>query len=154
MSILDTNIDALIQAEQAKLEELLKVKEEQQKKLAALKLVADEFAVITAKYSITENEYYQSIASDIEEWIKNSPEAAIHASLTRHFGKAAAKAEKVAFKADSQVKVSTLPKPTLKVGSYRNPATQEVVEKIKRNPRQLDQWVAEYGFAIVRTWKE
>lgn len=43
--------------------------------------------------------------------------------------------------------------PRLEVGSYRNPTTGETVEKIKRNPKQLDQWLAEYGLAKVQSWK-
>lgn len=43
--------------------------------------------------------------------------------------------------------------PRLVVGTYRNPNTNETVEKIKRNPKVLDQWLAEYGFTTVQNWK-
>ena len=69
-------------------------------------------------------------------------------SLKRHFEKALSKDGRKVAK-----KPSTLPKPKLAVGTYKNPATNEKVEKIKRNPRQLDQWIEEYGFQTVRTWK-
>jgi len=66
--------------------------------------------------------------------------------LKKHFEKALKKEER-------KDKVSSLPKPKLAVGRYKNPATHETVEKIKRNPRQLEDWINEYGFEVVRTWK-
>lgn len=43
--------------------------------------------------------------------------------------------------------------PRLEVGTYHNPKTGDFVEKIKRNPKMLDSWVAEFGFAMVQSWK-
>jgi hypothetical protein len=61
--------------------------------------------------------------------------------------------KKEARKEGKKEKTSTLPKPKLEVGRYKNPATHEIIEKIKRNPRQLEDWINEYGFETVRTWK-
>lgn len=44
--------------------------------------------------------------------------------------------------------------PKLLVGVYRNPHTGEAIEKIKRNPKPLDQWIEEYGFDTVAGWKQ
>ncbi|MDO6682939.1 MULTISPECIES: hypothetical protein [unclassified Oceanobacter] len=144
VSILETNIDELIEAEQKKLAELIQAKADQQKKYAALNDIAEAFQSALTQHGVSEKEYYQYIASDLENWIKSNPESALYESLQKHFTKAALKVQKT----------SSLPLPKLKVGKYRNPATQEVVEKIKRSPKLLDQWIEEYGFAVVRTWKE
>ncbi|MFK4754360.1 MULTISPECIES: hypothetical protein [Oceanospirillaceae] len=144
VSILDTNIDELIEAEQKKLAELIQAKADQQKKYAALNDIAEAFQSALTQYGVTEKEYYQYIAADLENWIKDNQDSPMYESLLKHFNKAALKVQKT----------SSLPQPKLKVGKYRNPATQVVVEKIKRSPKLLDQWIAEYGFAVVRTWKE
>ena len=146
---LNTNIDDLIAAEQKKLEQLMLAKKELDAKREALKEVSAEFNSIYEKYGITENEYFASIADNLEEWIKDSVDAPIYQSLAKHFERQANKVEK----APAAEKTSSLPKPKLKVGTYRNPATGETVAKIKRSPKILDQWIEEYGFAIVRTWK-
>ncbi|WP_221794246.1 hypothetical protein [Oceanobacter mangrovi] len=156
MSLLDTNLDELIQNERAKLEELLRLKEQQQQKIDALQSITSEFDAGLKKHGISANEYFGFIAGNLEQWIKGAENLPIYDSLAKHFSKVAAKAAAAAAAnpvAEPAEKVSTLPKPKLKVGSYRNPATNEVVEKIKRNPKQLDQWVEDYGFAVVRTWK-
>lgn len=146
---LDTNIDDLIAAEQEKLEQLMLAKKEIEEKKEMLKEVAAEFDSIFEKYGITENEYYAFISENLEAWIKEASETPLYDSLSKHFEKQANKAEK-----NSAVeKTSSLPKPKLKVGTYRNPATGEAVQKIKRSPKILDQWIEEYGFAVVRTWK-
>jgi len=79
---------------------------------------------------------------------KEEVPSSIYNNLKRHFEKSIARDGR-----KGEKKSSSLPKPKLAVGTYRNPATQEKVEKIKRNPRQLDQWIEEYGFQTVRTWK-
>lgn len=147
--ILDTNIDELIAAEEQKIERLKIAKKELEAKREALKDITSEFDSIMENHGITENDYFSSIAGELESWVLESPDSAIYKSLAKHFGKQAAKAEKM----PTAEKKSTLPKPKLKVGSYRNPATGETVQKIKRSPKILDQWIEEYGFAIVRTWK-
>ena len=147
---LNTNIDDLIAAEQKKLEQLMLAKKELDAKREALKEVSAEFNSIFEKYGITENEYFVSVADKLENWVKESYDNPIYQSLSKHFERQASKAEKASTTAE---KTSSLPKPKLKVGTYRNPATGETIAKIKRSPKILDQWIEEYGFAIVRTWK-
>lgn len=147
VSLIDTNIDALIEAEKAKLEQLMQARDEQKKKQENLKKLNEEYFSNLRKYGISEYEYFNSKADSIEQWITSVPESSLYAALQKHFAKQAAKQEQ------QPEKVSTLPKPKLKAGSYRNPATNEVIEKIKRSPKKLEQWVEEYGFPTVRTWK-
>ena len=86
----------------------------------------------------------------IEELGKTERPGRIYESLKKHFEKAIKKDTR---KEGKKEKVSTLPKPKLAIGRYKNPATHETIEKIKRNPRQLEDWINEYGFETVRTWK-
>ncbi|MEK9714095.1 MAG: hypothetical protein VW258_16150 [Thalassolituus sp.] len=151
MSVFDQDIDKQIRQHQQKIEELEQLKKDQEKKVEGLK----EFDVVIKRIcnqnALTENELYVSRSAQIEEWIKGmANEAApssIYNNLKRHFEKA------IGRDAKKGEKKSSLPKPKLAVGTYRNTATHEKVEKIKRNPRQLDQWIEEYGFQTVRTWK-
>ena len=148
-NFLGTNIDELIAAEEKKIEQLKLAKKEQDEKQEALKELTSEFESILENYGVTEAEYFATISEKLELWVRDSEGSAIYSSLSKHFEKQANKADK----ALADPKVSSLPKPKLKVGTYRNPATGETVQKIKRSPKILDQWIEEYGFAIVRTWK-
>ncbi|MCY0967182.1 hypothetical protein [Parathalassolituus penaei] len=151
MSILDQDIDKQIQQHQQRILELEQLKKDHEKKLEGLKEFDLAIKRLCNQNSLTEAELYVSRSEQIEAWLvemsrQESP-SSIYNNLKKHFDRAQARGGK-------REKKSTLPKPKLAVGVYRNPATQEKVEKIKRNPRQLDQWIAEYGFETVRTWKE
>lgn len=41
---------------------------------------------------------------------------------------------------------------TLKMGRYLNPHSGEEIDKIRRNPKQLDDWIDQYGIETVKTW--
>lgn len=154
MSVFATDIDKQIQQHQLKIQELEKLKVDQEKKFEGIKEFEVQIKRLCNQNSLTEEELYVSRAEKIEEWLvgmaKSDTPSSIYKNLKKHFEKVIAKEARGAGKAE---KVSTLPKPKLPVGLYQNPATNEKVEKIKRNPRQLDEWIAEYGFEIVKTWK-
>lgn len=151
MSALDQDIDKQIQQHQQRIAELEQLKKDHEKKLEGLKEFDLAVKRLCNQNSLTEAELYVSRSEQIEAWIvemsrQESP-SGIYNNLKKHF-------ERSMNRAGKREKKSSLPKPKLAVGIYRNPATHEKVEKIKRNPRQLDQWIAEYGFETVRTWKE
>ena len=104
--------------------------------------------------ALTEAELYVSRGDQIISWIEalgqDDRPGRIYETLKKHFEKVL---KKEARKEGKKEKTSTLPKPKLEVGRYKNPATHEIIEKIKRNPRQLEDWINEYGFETVRTWK-
>ncbi|MAE20897.1 MAG: hypothetical protein CMK92_00540 [Pseudomonas sp.] len=151
MSVFDQDIEKQIRQHQQKIAELEQLKKDQEKKIEGLKEFETAIKRLCNQNALTENELYVSRSEQIEEWIKGLAKdpapSSIYANLKRHFEKAISRDGK------KGEKKSSLPKPKLAVGTYRNPATQEKVEKIKRNPRQLDQWIEEYGFQTVRTWK-
>ena len=154
MSVFATDIDKQIQQHQQKIQELEKLKVDQEKKFEGIKEFDVQIKRLCNQNSLTEEELYVSRAEKIENWIvglsQNESPSSIYKNLKKHFEKVIAKEARGGAKA---TKPSTLPKPKLAVGVYQNPATHEKVEKIKRNPRQLDEWIAEYGFEIVKTWK-
>ncbi len=152
MTAFASDIDKQIQQHQKKIEELEVMKKAQAKKLEGLKEFDEQIKRLCNQNSLSEEELYVSRSEQIENWLtgmaKEENPSSIYMNLKRHFEKSLSKDGRKAAK-----KVSTLPKPKLAVGTYKNPATNEKVEKIKRNPRQLDQWIEEYGFQTVRTWK-
>ncbi|MAD43437.1 MAG: hypothetical protein CMI02_16880 [Oceanospirillaceae bacterium] len=152
MSVFDIDIDKQIKQHQQKIQELEELRKAQEKKLEGIKEFETVIQRLCNQNSLTENELYVSRAEQIEQWIlgmaKEDNPSSIYTNLKKHFARTAPRGPRA--KAEKE---SSLPKPKLPVGTYRNPATQEKVEKIKRNPKQLDQWIEEHGFAMVRTWK-
>lgn len=155
MSVFANDIEKQIQQHQQKIQELEKLKVDQAKKFEGIKEFDVQIKRLCNQNSLSENELYVSRSEQIEEWIvglsKSDNPSSIYNNLKKHFEKVVAR--EVRGKAGKSDKVSALPKPKLPIGLYQNPATHEKVEKIKRNPRQLDEWISEYGFEIVKTWK-
>lgn len=149
MSIFDLDIDKQIKAYQQKIEELEAQRAAHEKKLEGIKEFDEIIQRLCNANSLTEEELYVSRSEQIEKWIiglARNP-SSIYLGLQKHFAKVSGKTVK-------EEKKSSLPKPKLPIGVYEHPFTHERVEKIKRNPRQLDQWIDEHGFATVRTWKK
>jgi hypothetical protein len=152
VSILDQDIDKQIQQHQQKIVELEQMKKDHEKKLEGLQEFNLAIKNLCDQNSLSESELYVSRSEQIEAWLiemsRMDTPSSIYTNLKKHFERSIARGSK------RVEKKSALPKQKLAVGTYCNPATQEKVEKIKRNPRQLDQWIAEYGFDTVRGWKE
>lgn len=151
MSVFDKDIDKEIQQHQQKILELEALKKAQEKKLAGIQEFNEYVTRLCNQNELTESELFVARSEQIEAWIvgmgKQSNPSSIYANLKKHFERALNRDNK------ADKKPSSLPKPKLAIGRYKNPATNETIEKIKRNPRQLDEWIKEYGFEVVRTWK-
>lgn len=151
MSVLNNDIDKQIEQHQLKIQELEQLKKDHEKKLEGIKEFDLEIKRLCNQRSLSEAELFVSRSEKIESWIlemsKLDSPSSIYINLKKHYERAAARGNK-------KEKPTTLPKPKLAVGTYRNPATNESVEKIKRNPRQLDEWINEYGLEVVKTWKQ
>ena len=152
MSAFQFEIDKEIEAHKKKIAELEQLKLDQEKKFEGFKEFEQTIKRLCNQMSLTEAELYVSRGDQITQWIIDSGKAAkpgrVYETLKKHFEKVIKREER-----NGGSKASSLPKPKLVVGTYQNPATNEKVEKIKRNPRQLDEWIEEYGFEVVRTWK-
>ena len=154
MSGIQQELDKEIELHKKKIAELEQLKLDQEKKIEGFVEFDQTIQRLCNQMALTEAELYVSRGDQILEWIqelgKTENPGRIYEGLKKHFEKALKKDGR---KAERKEKVSSLPKPKLPVGRYKNPATHEAIEKIKRNPRQLDEWVNEYGFEVVRTWK-
>lgn len=147
--MLDTNLDEQIKLYEKKIKELKLSKKEQEKKLETIEELNNYIARFCEKKDINLEDVYASQTSDIEKWIKslakNNADSRFYLNLKKHFQSSVSTSNKVKKKISS--------KPRLEIGVYEHPQTKEKVEKIKRNPKQLDDWIEEYGLDTVQTWK-
>lgn len=149
MSAFDLDIDRQIKQHQQKIEELEQLRLDYAKKIEGFKEFDTQIKRLCNENSLTEEELYVSRSEQIEQWLvgmaKQENPSSIYLNLSKHFARRSSKT-----RAD---KPSSLPKPKLAVGVYEHPYTKQRIEKIKRNPRELDQWIDEHGLSVVRTWK-
>jgi len=150
VSAIQQELDKEIELHKKKIAQLEQLKLDQEKKIEGFTEFDQTIKRLCNQMALTEAELYVSRGDQILAWVQDLAKAEkpgrIYESLKKHFEKALKKEER-------KDKVSSLPKPKLAVGRYKNPATHETVEKIKRNPRQLEDWINEYSFEVVRTWK-
>lgn len=150
VSAIQQELDKEIELHKKKIAELEQMKLDQEKKIEGFTEFDQTIKRLCNQMALTEAELYVSRGDQILNWIQDLGKAEkpgrIYETLKKHF-------EKALKKEGRKEKTSSLPKPKLPVGRYKNPATHETIEKIKRNPRQLEDWINEYGFEVVRTWK-
>ncbi|MFT6189606.1 MAG: hypothetical protein ACJAW8_001523 [Oleispira sp.] len=154
MRAIQQELDKEIELHKKKIAELEQLKLDQEKKIEGFVEFDQTIKRLCNNMALTEAELYVSRGDQIISWIEalgqDDRPGRIYETLKKHFEKVL---KKEARKEGKKEKTSTLPKPKLEVGRYKNPATHEIIEKIKRNPRQLEDWINEYGFETVRTWK-
>jgi hypothetical protein len=154
VSAIQQELDKEIELHKKKIVELEQLKLDQEKKVEGFNEFEQTIKRLCNQMALTEAELYVSRGDQILAWIEGMGKAEkpgrIYDTLKKHFEKVLKKDSR---KEGRKEKVSTLPKPKLPVGRYKNPANHETIEKIKRNPRQLEDWINEYGFETVRTWK-
>ncbi|QQD23684.1 hypothetical protein GJQ55_03920 [Venatoribacter cucullus] len=154
MSVFDLDIDKQIKQHQQKIQELEALRITHEKKLEGVKEFAEQIQRLCNQNNLTEEELYVSRSEQIENWIvgmaKQDNPSSIYQNLRKHFARTAPRGPRAA----KEEKTSSLPKPKLAVGTYEHPVSHQRVTKVKRNPRELDQWIEEFGFAVVRTWKK
>lgn len=158
MSPFDSDIDKQISGFHQKIKELEELKVLQAQKLESIKEFQDMVQRLTNQYGVEEGELYVARSMQILEWIKGmsrmSDKPSIYSNLKDHFEKVARLEERKGAKSgkiSSKKSINTEPK--LIVGTYRNPATGENIEKIKRTPKGLMEWVMDHGFETVSSWK-
>jgi len=113
------------------------------------------------KFGLTERDLFLMKSAPIVEWVKNVGEAetqpGFYEDLKDYFYKLLEKDVKSDLRKKTVPKAKKIPgavKPTLVIGVYRNPITEEVVEKKRRNPKPLDLWLEEFGLETVSSWKQ
>lgn len=157
VSAIQQELDKEIELHKKKIAELEQLKLDQEKKMEGLEEFDQTIKRLCNLMALTEAELYASRGDDIVSWIQNLSRTEnpgrIYEALKKHFAKELKKDLKKDGHKVVKSKTSSLPKPKLSIGRYKNPATQQIIEKIKRNPKPLDEWIEEFGFEVVRTWK-
>jgi hypothetical protein len=148
-------IEQQIAEHQAKLEalqgEMARVERKKEGVIAFDKALVN----LAAEYDMAEEEFFVARSEEIVNWLvgqlndDNAPDfvqslkARVARTLKR--GDSASRTRKITAKKPSE--------PKLETGHYRNRFTGATVEKKKRNPKALNDWIAEHGLDEVKTWK-
>jgi len=143
------------------IEELEVQKHAEIKKLEGITAFNEAISEITEKYGISEYELLLSRQDVIFSWLKDMGKQAspahifdkLHELFSKHTLKVG-KPRKISngkTAGDKEVKKTAGSK--LPTGRYKNPHTGEIIEKIKRAPKQLEHWLEEHGEDIVAAWR-
>lgn len=147
-----SKIDKKIDSLRRELQEAEAQKEQEVDRLKGLEHADAHLQAFYAQHELSESDLYLHKAAAITKWLKSleadDDRPDFFAELQSFFVRlASGKKTRVAAAAKTAG-------PRLEIGFYVNPFTGEEVKKVKRNPRQLDQWLDEHGIEIVRTWKK
>lgn len=146
-------IDRKIEQAREELERLEAERRAQEKKVEGFKAFENDILKVCSDFGVSREELFLSQGDNIVEWVKSLSKLAerpeVYNDLKSYFARVIAR-EGNTRKAPTKAKASG---PKLEVGKYKNPNTGEVIEKIKRNPKTLDNWLEEYGFETVKGWK-
>lgn len=154
---LNQDYDQQIADLRRKMEEIETLKNMHVKKLEGVQRFQDFVATLVRDYGMTESELFVTRADAIVEWIKaagkgSGEQPLFWQQLRDHFATVASKPARGAGQRGAKKEKDPINNPTLPTGVYRNPLTGERVEKKRRNPKQLDSWIDEFGFTEVRSW--
>jgi hypothetical protein len=146
------DIDKKIEDYKKEIAKLEENRAKQAKKAEGFATFAKSIDQFCADYGVSEEELFLSqsdrLLASVKTLSKRQPRPDLVNDLKAYFIRLAQR-EGVSKK--SVLKQTAGPR--LAVGSYRNSKTGETIEKIKRNPKTLDLWIEEYGFATVQSWK-
>lgn len=157
---LNQTIEEQISDLEKQLADLKTAKEQEARKRAGLDRYDAVLSTFLSETGLTEGEVFLARSEQLVTWLKAvakqdfQPKVfeelrALFASLPkegsrkRAAAKPAGKAKPVKGKTDG-----------LSTGLYVNPQTGESVEKKRRNPKELEQWVTQHGLSTVQGWKQ
>ncbi|SEA08313.1 hypothetical protein [Microbulbifer marinus] len=149
-------IEQQIAEHQAKIEELQEQMARAERKKEGIIAFDKALVNLAAEYQMEEEELFVARGEQIVDWLvgqlddESAPEfiQTLKARVAR-----ALKKEGEAPRRTRRASANGSGEPKLEVGHYRNPYTGGTVEKKKRNPKQLNQWVEEHGLEKVKKWK-
>ncbi|WP_237067506.1 hypothetical protein [Microbulbifer guangxiensis] len=148
-------IEQQIAEHQAKIEELQEQMARAERKKEGVIAFDKALVNIAAEHQMEEEELYVARGERIVEWLvsqlsdEDAPDfvktlkARVARSLKRQ-GETPRRTRRATAKSSE---------PKLETGHYRNPYTGATIEKKKRNPKQLNQWIEEHGLETVKEWK-
>lgn len=154
MSI-EVEYDRQLEDLRKKMAELETLKNMHVRKLEGVNRFQDAVQKFLNEYGLTEAETFVARSDAIVEWIKASEKGEppmYWRQLKDYFAEVLVKERAPVKKKGGKKVKDPIKDPTLPTGVYRNPFTQAKLEKKRRNPRQLDEWIAEFGFTEVRSW--
>ena len=152
---LENEYDKQLAELRRKMAELETLKTMHVKKLEGVQRFQDLMAQLVKEYGMSESELFVARSESIVNWIKASGKdepPLFWRQLKEYFAAVIEKEQKPAKRGGKKKEKDPINNPTLPTGVYRSPFTNEKVEKKRRNPRQLDEWIAEFGFTEVRSW--
>ncbi|MFZ5755359.1 MAG: hypothetical protein ACOY3X_00480 [Pseudomonadota bacterium] len=152
---LDKDYDQQIAELRRKMEELETLKNMHVRKLEGVQRFQELIATLVKEFGLTESELFVARSEAIVNWIKasarESGEPPLYwKQLRDHFAAVIEREQKPGRR--GAAKKDPINNPVLPTGVYRNPLTGERIEKKRRNPKQLDNWIDEFGFTEVRSW--
>ena len=152
------DFDKQISEFKKKIEELEEQKASAERRNEGFRAFDDGLKGVFEEYGLTEYDLYLMKSVNIGEWLKSLKDKEIrpdvYEELKAFFGKLYAK-EAGLVQGKRKTKGGKATKANgvkLAIGVYANPHTGESVEKKRRNPRQLDEWVEEFGAEEVTGW--
>ena len=149
--------DAIISKFKEEIAALEAEKESEDKRKQGLEEFGTKLNAFYEEYSLTDAELLAFKSDDILASLKlmekSDARPVVFEDLKVYFAKVIDK-EGARRKRGTGVAKAASTGPKLAVGVYRNPKTGETLEKIKRNPKPLDNWIEEFGFDTVQSWKQ
>ncbi|MCK7598652.1 hypothetical protein M0G74_15345 [Microbulbifer sp. CAU 1566] len=151
-------IEQQIAEHQAKIEELQEQKAKAERKKQGVIAFDKALINLAAEYEVEEEEFYSVRGEQIVDWLvgqlgeEDAPDyvRTLKARVARALKRESEGGRRTTRRAAATSKPA---EPKLETGHYRNPYTNATIEKKKRNPKQLNQWVAEHGLEKVQSWK-
>ncbi|MCH9692722.1 MAG: hypothetical protein K0U59_11795 [Gammaproteobacteria bacterium] len=118
---------------------------------------------LAAEYSVEETDMYVARGDQMVDWLlsqlddEGAPEfvQSLKTRMARQI-KREGEGGRRTRRSNNKARVNGSQKPIepkLETGHYQNPYTGATVEKKKRNPKSLTQWIEEHGLETVKAWK-
>jgi len=148
----DQDLDLKIKEHEEKIEELRLLKEAQAKRQEGYDLYHEQVRTLFDEFGISEYDIFDVRAKAIVDWLKAHGKKAdrpeFFDDLQSYFAKQNSKGTR---KSSKPTKPSG---PRLEIGIYVHPNTGERIEKKRRNPKTLDEWIEAFGIEEVAQWRE
>ncbi len=153
----EQDIDKEISEYKKRIQELEEKKVEAARRQEGFDKFQKTMSDVFEEYGLSEYDLYLMKSVQIADWLKHlsqqENQPSVFEELKEFFGKIYVKEENKAAKSKPAKKSRKKgPDYKLAIGIYTNPFTNETVEKKRRNPKQLDEWLEEFGGEEVETW--
>lgn len=150
-------IEQQIAEHQAKIEALQEQMAQQERKKQGVIAFDKALVNLAAEYQMEESEFFVARAEAMVDWLVsqlNQADAPEYVqTLKARVARALKREGEAPRRSPRRATAAKSAEPKLDTGHYRNPYTGATVEKKKRNPKLLNDWIAEHGLELVKSWK-